>query len=137
MNVYNSMGVVVENPIVVLAISLPRPSTPSDYVIAGVYEPTSITDNVILVHFQDSSSTALSNPDNNFESFILDLSNLTKVDFSNDIEVALYHDNTMSSKDVEDQVDTIITNARVGTCNSMTLTGDGPPKTCGTGTIKP
>ena len=77
MNVYNSMGVVVENPIVVLAISLPRPSTPSDYVIAGVYEPTSITDNVILVHFQDSSSTALSNPDNNFESFILDLSNLT------------------------------------------------------------
>lgn len=137
MNVYDSMGVVVENPIVVLAISLPRPTTPGDYIIAGIYEPTAITDNVILVHFQNSSSTALTNPDNNFEAFILDLSNLSKVDFSIDIEVALYHDNTMSSKDVENQIDTIITNARAGTCNSMTLTGDGPPKTCGTGTIKP
>ncbi|WP_298138848.1 hypothetical protein [Flavobacterium sp.] len=137
MSVYDSMGVVVKNPIVVLAISLPRPTTPGEYVIAGIYEPNAITDNVILVHLQNKNSTALTNPDNNFEAFILDLSNLSKIDFSNTIEVALYHDNTMASKDVETQVDNIIKNARAGTCNTMTLTGDGPPKTCGTGTIKP
>ena len=138
MKVYTSIGTMAENNKAILDVSLPPPSNPGDYVFAGIYDPINISDNVILIHLTDNSSVELTNPNDTLERFIIDLSHLTKVDVTKEIEVILLHENTMRTSDVENEADTIIENARVGTCNTLRISlTNTTPKTCGTGVIKP
>lgn len=138
MTVYTSIGTMAENNKAILDVSLPAPRNPGDYVFAGIYDPINISDNVILIHLTDDSSVELTNPNDNLERFIIDLSHLTKVDVTKEIEVILFHENTMRTSEVENEADTIIENARVGTCNTLRISlTNRTPKTCGTGVIKP
>lgn len=136
MKVYESTGKILMNKIALIAVSLPLQTATNKYAIKKVYQPNAITNNVIVIHFVDSVGTALSNPLNNHEWFTIDLSSLNKINEKNIIEVALFHDNNISDSMILNNVDTIITNARQGTCSTLTFPSQ-TPKICGMGTIKP
>jgi hypothetical protein len=100
---YDLKGILVGGRKAVIAISLPVPKNGNTYFI---YETHLCSNNEILIHFKDFTGKDLSGVSENLESFIIDLtdSKFSNFNFSNEIKVALCHENYDELKDTPENI---------------------------------
>lgn len=138
MKVYDSKGIFVKDKIAVLAVLLPKPAVNNKYEIEKPFRLPNT--NTVVLQFKDRLGKKLATTEDNFETFILDFSELGEFDQDSDIVVALFHENQMNRAQISARLEEIVQSANMGTCEMISFDGEkeiNVPKTCGMGTIKP
>lgn len=159
MNTYDLDGNINNGNDARVNIKLPKPIS-NTYRIANIYN-VSDDSNKLLIHFQDVLGRELINTDENMETFTININNAIDcdetipLDYNNDIQTSVYHDNTISSNDLRRIAKTVYLKAQTSSCGellkmfSIELSQNGDrdkdrdkiimltPKSCGLGTIRP